>query len=78
MSELAGAVALTPPPSHASPLLPLAAAAGLRPESGIDMTRKEAYLTDAEFEKVFGRERSAWSAQPAWRQQMAKKAAGLW
>ena len=42
------------------------------------MTRKEAYLTDAEFEKVFGRERSAWSAQPAWRQQMAKKAAGLW
>ncbi|KAL4423562.1 hypothetical protein ABPG77_004602 [Micractinium sp. CCAP 211/92] len=50
----------------------------LRAESGIDMTRKEAYLSDAEFEKVFGKDRAAFQALPAWRQQMAKKDKGLW
>lgn len=50
----------------------------LRVDSGIDMTHKEAYLSDAEFEKVFGKDRAAFQALPAWRQQMAKKDKGLW
>jgi hypothetical protein len=51
---------------------------GMRGDSGIDMTKKEAYLSDADFEKVFGKPRGEWAAQPAWRQQMAKKQVGLW
>lgn len=50
----------------------------MRVEAGINMALKEAYLSDAEFEKVFGKDRVAFLAQPAWRQQMAKKQVGLW
>ncbi len=28
--------------------------------------------------QVFGKPRAEWKAQPAWRQQMAKKQCGLW
>ncbi|KAL6778957.1 hypothetical protein ACKKBF_B19315 [Auxenochlorella protothecoides x Auxenochlorella symbiontica] len=51
---------------------------GLRAESGIDMTRKEDYLSPADFEKVFGKTREEFKAQPAWRQTLAKKQVGLW
>ena len=50
----------------------------LRADSGIDMTAKETYLTDEEFAKVFKKEKSAFLAQPAWRQQIQKKDVGLW
>ncbi|PSC76628.1 hypothetical protein C2E20_0236 [Micractinium conductrix] len=50
----------------------------LRADSGIDMTRKEEYLPDAEFEKVFGKNRAAFNAQPAWRRQLQKKDVSLW
>lgn len=51
---------------------------GLKLESGIDCTQKEAYLSDEEFAKVFGKDRETFMAQPKWRQQLAKKAVGLW
>ncbi|KFM28792.1 Villin-1 [Auxenochlorella protothecoides] len=51
---------------------------GLRAESGINMTRKEDYLSPADFEKVFGKTREEFKAQPAWRQTLAKKQVGLW
>jgi hypothetical protein len=50
----------------------------MRPESGIEMTSKEAYLSDADFLKVFAKDRAAWNAQPAWRKQIQKKEKGLW
>lgn len=50
----------------------------MRVESGIDMASKESYLSESEFEKVFGKNRAAFKAMPAWRQQMAKKQVGLW
>ncbi|KAL4524641.1 hypothetical protein Ndes2526B_g06837 [Nannochloris sp. 'desiccata'] len=49
----------------------------LKGESGIDMTSKEKYLSDEEFKKVFNKDRSAFLAQPAWRQQLQKKEVGL-
>lgn len=50
----------------------------LRPESGVDMTCKESYLSDEEFEKIFKKDRATWNAQPAWRRLMQKKDVGLW
>ena len=52
--------------------------AALRPDSGIEMTSKEQYLSDEDFVKVFNKDRAAWAAQPAWRRQIQKKEAGLW
>lgn len=49
----------------------------LRLDSGIDVTKKEAYLADEDFEKVFKKDRAAFLAQPAWRQQLQKKEVGL-
>ncbi len=49
----------------------------LKGESGIDMTAKEKYLSDEEFKKVFSKDKSAFLAQPAWRQQLQKKEVGL-
>jgi len=46
-------------------------------ESGIDMTQKESYLSDEEFEKVFGKSKEVFTGQPRWRQQIAKKTVGL-
>lgn len=50
----------------------------MRADSGIDMTCKERYLSDEEFVKIFKKERSAFLAQPFWRQQLQKKDVGLW
>lgn len=49
----------------------------LKGQSGIDMTSKEKYLSDEEFKKVFNKDKSAFLAQPAWRQQLQKKEVGL-
>ncbi|GAB4822817.1 hypothetical protein N2152v2_009863 [Parachlorella kessleri] len=57
--------------------LPYEELKGLRAEDGIDPARKEEYLSAEEFVKVFGKERADFKAQPMWRQQMAKKKAGL-
>ncbi|KAK9865537.1 hypothetical protein WJX84_002412 [Apatococcus fuscideae] len=46
-------------------------------EAGLDMTRKEDYLNDENFLKVFGQDRSSFKTMPRWRQQMAKKQHGL-
>jgi len=50
----------------------------MRADSGIVMTSKESYLSDEEFVKVFKKDRAAFLAQPAWRQQQQKKDVGLW
>ena len=49
----------------------------MRAESGIDMTRKELYLTEEEFVTVFEMEREAFLALPLWRQRMHKQRVGL-
>ncbi|KAK9863837.1 hypothetical protein WJX84_007247 [Apatococcus fuscideae] len=46
---------------------------GMRAEDGLDMTRKEEYLNDAAFAKVFGQEREAYKKLPRWRQVLLKK-----
>ena len=45
--------------------------------SGIDMERKESYLSAGEFVEVFGMERNVFDAMPLWKRQAAKKKAGL-
>ena len=45
--------------------------------AGIDPTKREQYLSDAEFEKVLGSPRSQFNALKPWKQQQLKKAAGL-
>jgi len=45
--------------------------------SGIDMERKESYLSAGEFVEVFGMERGVFDAMPLWKRQAAKKKAGL-
>ena len=50
----------------------------MRAESGVDMTRKEDYLSPEEFEKVFGgKSRETFKQLPKWRQVLAKKEVGL-
>jgi hypothetical protein len=44
---------------------------------GVDVNRLEFYLTDAEFEKVFGMNKAAYEAMPKWKAISAKKAAEL-
>ncbi|KAK9823452.1 hypothetical protein WJX72_002867 [[Myrmecia] bisecta] len=46
-------------------------------DAGIDMTRKEDYLTEEDFKKVFEQDRAAFKKLPLWRQQMVKKTVGL-
>lgn len=45
--------------------------------AGIDMTRKESYLSDAEFTKVFGVTKEAFGDMALWKKQAAKKKVGL-
>ena len=45
--------------------------------SSIDVTSKEQYLDDSEFEVIFGMSRSNFEAMPAWRRTAKKKAVGL-
>ncbi|TMW63189.1 hypothetical protein Poli38472_002130 [Pythium oligandrum] len=44
---------------------------------GIDLTSREVYLSDAEFEKLFGATKDEFSKQPKWRQQAKKKELNL-
>ncbi|GAX81454.1 hypothetical protein CEUSTIGMA_g8883.t1 [Chlamydomonas eustigma] len=49
----------------------------LRLEDGIDPTRKEDYLTDEEFLKVFSVEREKFKKLPDWKRQLKKKEVSL-
>ncbi|NWT96149.1 VILI protein, partial [Urocynchramus pylzowi] len=44
---------------------------------GVDPSRKEDHLSDADFQAVFGMSRSAFSSLPLWKQQKLKKDKGL-
>ncbi|XP_063947000.1 villin-3 [Daucus carota subsp. sativus] len=43
------------------------------PVTGIDLKRREAYLSDEEFETIFGMSKEAFSKFPRWKQDMLKK-----
>ena len=45
--------------------------------ANVDPTRKEEYLSDAEFNQVFGMDREQFSAQPKWKQDNMKKSKNL-
>nr|XP_023655929.1 villin-like protein isoform X1 [Paramormyrops kingsleyae] len=45
--------------------------------SGVDPSKKEEYLSDADFESLFGTTRTDFSRLPKWRQNHLKKEAGL-
>ena len=45
--------------------------------AGIDMARKESYLSEGEFKTVFGMERTAFDALAEWKRKDAKKKVGL-
>lgn len=45
--------------------------------AGVDPTSKEMYLSDADFEKLFGCAKAAFSALPGWKKTAAKKKSGL-
>ncbi|KAJ3676276.1 hypothetical protein LUZ60_003688 [Juncus effusus] len=47
------------------------------PVSGIDLKRREAYLSDTEFETVFGMSKEKFYAQPNWKREMQKKKVDL-
>ena len=46
-------------------------------DDGIDPTKKEDYLSAADFASVFGMERAAFGALPAWKRLQKKKEVGL-
>lgn len=46
-------------------------------KSGVDPSRKEQFLSDADFATVFGMDKAAFAGMPKWKQQGAKKKAGL-
>ena len=50
---------------------------GLDASAGIEMERKEAYLSDADFERVFGMGKDAFGALAAWKRKDVKKKVGL-
>ena len=44
---------------------------------GVDPTKKEQYLSDAEFEQVMGSPRGEFNQMKPWKQSQIKKAKGL-
>ncbi len=44
---------------------------------GADVNNLEKYLTDADFQKVFGQSRESFDALPAWKKTSVKKSKGL-
>ncbi|RHY55571.1 hypothetical protein DYB30_004532 [Aphanomyces astaci] len=89
-AKAAGAVApaaAAPAPVHDAPPAPVAAVAGgnqtftlqqlIAGVDGIDLTRKESYLSDAEFKTVLGVTRGEFAALPKWKQQAKKKEVNL-
>ena len=51
----------------------IAKAAGADWPEGIDSTNRETYLSDAEFERVFGMQRDAFMGLPMWKRNGMKK-----
>ena len=49
----------------------------LNVQDGIDPTRREDYLTEAEFSSIFGMARDAFKALPQWKRTQKKKDVGL-
>ncbi len=45
--------------------------------AGVDPSKKEAYLSDAEFKTVFGMDKAEFYKQPGWKITAAKKAKDL-
>jgi len=43
----------------------------------VDPSKREGYLSEEEFKTAFGMSRSDYGALPKWKQQAAKKKAGL-
>ncbi|KAG9409371.1 hypothetical protein AC1031_019625 [Aphanomyces cochlioides] len=77
-----GAAAAAPaaPAPVAAPPAPVAAVGGkytleqlVAGVEGIDVTRKESYLSDSDFKTVFGVTRAEFEALPKWKQQAKKK-----
>lgn len=57
--------------------LPCGIPAELKVESGLDMTRKEDYLSPEEFEVVFKKTPAEFKALPLWKRLNLKKQVGL-
>ena len=45
---------------------------------GVDLSRKEAYLSDSDFQLAFGMDKKCFYALPKWKQGNAKKKASLY
>ncbi|KIZ01524.1 hypothetical protein MNEG_6435 [Monoraphidium neglectum] len=58
-------------------VVPYAELKELRLEDGLDVSRKEEYLSEEEFEVVFGMDKEDFQAMPPWKRINAKKAKGL-
>eukprot|EP00210_Caulerpa_lentillifera_P006663 g6366.t1 len=56
---------------------PLEDLKGMKSEGGIDVTRKEDYLSEEEFEAVFGMNRAKFKELATWRQKAKKQELGL-
>lgn len=74
----AGAEVSEPPKSPGSHTIPYHVLRTLKSsKDGIDMTRREAYLSHEEFHEVFGMSRPEFHALKSWRQVQLKKKVGL-
>lgn len=49
----------------------------MKSDSGIDVTRKEDYLSDSDFKEVMGMTRAEFSKMAGWRQKQKKQQIGL-
>jgi hypothetical protein len=49
-----------------------------RTSTALDSSRLHTYLSEGEFERVFGRGKADFADQPRWKQINQRKKAGLW
>ena len=49
----------------------------MKSDSGIDVTRKEDYLSDEEFAEVMGMSRAEFSSLAVWRKKQKKQSIGI-
>ena len=47
------------------------------PDGAVDLTAKETFLSDSDFEAVFGQDKGTFNAQAKWKRDAAKKKHGL-
>lgn len=47
------------------------------PEGAVDLTKKETYLSDGDFNAVFGMDKATFEGQAKWKRDAAKKKVGL-